>query len=96
MSEIKYKRVLLKLSGEMLGGQEKRGIDISVLDEISNQIKRMLEAKAEMAIVIGAGNFWRGKKEDEIERTPSIVFPTNIASAFISAALKAAAVSVVK
>lgn len=71
MSEIKYKRVLLKLSGEMLGGQEKRGIDISVLDEISNQIKRMLEAKAEMAIVIGAGNFWRGKKEDEIERTTS-------------------------
>ena len=66
MSEIKYKRVLLKLSGEMLGGQEKRGIDISVLDEISNQIKRMLEAKAEVAIVIGAGNFWRGKKEDEI------------------------------
>ena len=50
MSEIKYKRVLLKLSGEMLGGQEKRGIDISVLDEISNQIKRMLEAKAEVAI----------------------------------------------
>ena len=46
MSEIKYKRVLLKLSGEMLGGQEKRGIDISVLDEISNQIKRMLEAKS--------------------------------------------------
>ena len=71
MSEIKYKRVLLKLSGEMLGGQEKRGIDISVLDEISNQIKRMLEAKAEVAIVIGAGNFWRGKKEDEIERTTS-------------------------
>ena len=71
MSEIKYKRVLLKLSGEMLGGQEKRGIDISVLDQISNQIKTLLKEKVEVAVVIGAGNFWRGKSEDEIERTSS-------------------------
>lgn len=71
MSATKYKRVLLKLSGEMLGGQEKKGIDICVLNEITNQIKKMLEAKVEIAIVIGAGNFWRGKKEDEIERTAS-------------------------
>lgn len=71
MSEIKYKRILLKLSGEMLGGQEKKGIDISILDQISNQIKTLLKQKVEVAVVIGAGNFWRGKSEDEIERTSS-------------------------
>ena len=56
MSEIKYKRVLLKLSGEMLGGQEKRGIDISVLDQISNQIKTLLKEKVEVAVVFGEEN----------------------------------------
>ncbi len=71
MSGLKYKRVLLKLSGEMLGGQGKRGIDISVLDQICNQIKSLLKEKVEVAVVIGAGNFWRGKSENEIERTAS-------------------------
>ena len=71
MSDAMYKRVLLKLSGEMLAGNEKKGIDINTLDQICIQIKRLIENNVEVAIVVGGGNFWRGKSEDEIERTTS-------------------------
>ena len=71
MSEAKYKRVLLKLSGEMLAGEEKKGIDINTLDQICIQVKKLVEKNIEVAIVVGGGNFWRGKAEYEIERTTS-------------------------
>lgn len=56
----KYKRVLLKLSGEALMGKKKFGIDRSVLKQVSRQIKDIVEHGVEVAIVVGGGNFWRG------------------------------------
>lgn len=56
----KYKRVLLKLSGEALMGKRSFGIDPTVLTHVAQQIKRVIEQEVEVAIVVGGGNFWRG------------------------------------
>lgn len=56
---LKYKRVLLKLSGEVFQGVEKHGIDFNLLDDLARQIKEVQKAGAQVAIVIGGGNFWR-------------------------------------
>ena len=71
MNNIKYKRVLLKLSGEALAGEEKTGISEEVIADICLQIKKILELGVEVAVVVGAGNFWRGRYGKEIERTTS-------------------------
>ena len=71
MEDIKYKRVLLKLSGEALAGEEKTGISASVIEGICMQVKQILELGVEVAIVVGAGNFWRGRYGKEMERTTS-------------------------
>ncbi|HEX76185.1 MAG TPA: UMP kinase [Dehalococcoidia bacterium] len=60
MSKAKYKRVLLKLSGEALMGEKGFGVDHSVLARVAQQIKRVIEQEVEIAIVVGGGNFWRG------------------------------------
>jgi len=67
---IKYKRVLLKLSGEALAGEAKKGIDSETVDKICEQIKVLTELGAEVAIVVGGGNFWRGASV-KMERTTS-------------------------
>ena len=56
----KYKRVLLKLSGEALMGKQSFGIDPLVLTRVARQIKRVIKSDVEVAIVVGGGNFWRG------------------------------------
>ena len=71
MEDIKYKRVLLKLSGEALAGEAKTGISPNVMEDICMQIKTILELGVEVAIVVGAGNFWRGRYGKEMERTTS-------------------------
>ena len=71
MSETKYKRILLKLSGEALAGDKKTGIDANVLGRICDEIKKVKELGVEIAIVVGGGNFWRGKYGTEMERTTS-------------------------
>lgn len=71
MEEIKYKRVLLKLSGEALAGDAKTGISPEVMEKICDQVKNILNLGVEVAIVVGAGNFWRGRYGKEIERTTS-------------------------
>ena len=60
MTETKYKRVLLKLSGESFAGENKFGIDITTLAKIAKQIKGIVEMRVEVAIVVGGGNIWRG------------------------------------
>lgn len=60
MGKAKYKRVLLKLSGEALMGKRGFGIDPEVLTQVARQIKRVIEQKVEIAVVVGGGNFWRG------------------------------------
>ncbi len=61
MSELKFKRVLLKLSGEALAPQEGSGIDPHAANEIALHVKSVVEMGADLAIVIGGGNLWRGK-----------------------------------
>ena len=64
---LKYKRVLLKLSGEGLLGEGKI-IDHKKVSDLADVIKKCIEAGLEMAIVIGGGNIWRGAKHGEVER----------------------------
>ena len=71
MSKARYKRILLKLSGEALAGDKKTGIDANVLGRICDEIKKVKELGVEIAIVVGGGNFWRGKYGTEMERTTS-------------------------
>ena len=71
MSGAVYKRVLLKLSGEAMAGDKKTGIDAEVLASICNQIREVVKMGVQVSIVIGGGNFWRGKYGYTIERTTS-------------------------
>ena len=66
MSEIKYKRVLLKLSGESLMGKNGYGIDPQVLDFFSNEIKKVHDIGVQLGIVIGGGNIYRGLNAAEL------------------------------
>ena len=71
MANLKYKRVLLKLSGEALAGEAKTGLDINVLGNLCNQIKELVKLGVQVGIVVGGGNFWRGKYGSKMERTTS-------------------------
>ncbi|MFC1949657.1 UMP kinase [Chloroflexota bacterium] len=65
MAATKYKRVLLKLSGEAFGGKEGYGIDASTLRAIAAQVKQVMKMGVGVAIVVGGGNIWRGAKAEE-------------------------------
>ena len=65
----KYKRVLLKLSGEALAGEKGFGLDESTLDAIAEQIKEVIILGVEVAVVVGGGNFWRGRSGKGMDRT---------------------------
>lgn len=67
MSE--YKRVMLKLSGEALAGEKKQGFDEATCIKVANQVKQLVEQGIEVGIVIGGGNFWRGRTSETIDRT---------------------------
>lgn len=69
--EIAYKRILLKLSGEALAGERKNGIDAETLGNICDKIKEIVDMGVEVSIVVGGGNFWRGRYGHEMERTTS-------------------------
>ena len=68
MEEAKYKRILLKLSGEALAGQNKTGIDVETVGKICDKIKEITEMGVEVGIVVGGGNFWRGRNGHQMER----------------------------
>ena len=68
MSDIKYKRILLKLSGEALAGDKKVGIDDEVVNKITGKIKEVSDLGVEVAIVVGGGNFWRGRSSEKMDR----------------------------
>ena len=65
----KYKRVLLILSGEALAGDKGTGFDEATCVPVAKQIKDLVDAGTEVAIVIGGGNFWRGRSSETIDRT---------------------------
>ncbi len=70
MPEAKYKRVLLKLSGEALAGEDKTGINIQVVGKICDKLKEVVDMGVQVAIVVGGGNFWRGRRNGEqMEKT---------------------------
>jgi uridylate kinase len=64
MADTKYKRVLLKLSGEAFGGEKEFGIDVSTLVKVAKQIKQVAEMGVGVAIVVGGGNIWRGSEAE--------------------------------
>lgn len=66
---IKYKRILLKLSGEALSGNKGFGLDVETIQNICKGIESAYELGAEIGIVVGGGNFWRGRSSGEMERT---------------------------
>jgi uridylate kinase len=66
MSEAKYKRIVLKLSGEALSGKLGYGIDPTIIRSIAAQIKEIAQMNVEVAVVVGAGNIWRGKSGSEM------------------------------
>ncbi len=67
----KFKRVILKLSGEALAGDKGFGFDDKVIEDICSSIKKVHDLGVEIAIVVGGGNFWRGRSGVEIERASS-------------------------
>jgi len=71
MNEPKYKRVLLKISGEALAGAQHRGLDFEVIGSVCDVIKKCVEQGVQVGVVVGGGNFWRGLKDggDRMERT---------------------------
>lgn len=69
MPELKYKRVLLKLSGEALAGSKGNGVDAKTVGEICDKIKEIVDLGVKVGIVVGGGNFWRGRNGHQMERT---------------------------
>lgn len=63
MSEPKYKRVLLKISGEALAGEAGRGLDFEVINAVAAAIKKCVALGVQVGVVVGGGNFWRGVKD---------------------------------
>ena len=64
-----YKRVLLKLSGEVLAGEKGSGIDFEKVMDVCKRVKECVDMGVQVAIVVGGGNFWRGRSSGEMDRT---------------------------
>lgn len=71
MGNPKYKRVLLKISGEALAGDASRGLDFHVIGQVCDVVKRCVDLGVQVGVVVGGGNFWRGVKDGagRMERT---------------------------
>ncbi len=71
MEKPKYHRVLLKISGEALAGDQGRGLDFDVIGQVCDVVKACRDLGVQIGIVVGGGNFWRGQKDggDRMERT---------------------------
>lgn len=69
MSNAKYKRVIIKLSGEALAGENDHGINEKTLDKVVDQIIAVKKLGVQIGIIVGGGNFWRGRQGKEMDRT---------------------------
>ncbi len=67
--ESKYKRVMLKISGEAMSGGKGFGLDTPTIDDIAKKIKEAVDMGVEVSIVVGGGNFWRGRSGGNMDRT---------------------------
>lgn len=66
--EPKYKRIVLKISGEALAGEDKFGLNEAMLSEVAMQVKEIYDMGVQIAIVVGGGNFWRGRTSKSMDR----------------------------
>ena len=64
-----YKRLLLKLSGEVLAGEAGHGFDFNVINDVCLNIKKVTDKGVQVGIVVGGGNFWRGRSSGDMDRT---------------------------
>ncbi|MDD2481455.1 MAG: UMP kinase [Lutispora sp.] len=69
MQPVKYKRIILKLSGEALAGAKDFGLDQGTIENIAQKVKELVGLGVEVAIVVGGGNFWRGRSGKGMDRT---------------------------
>ena len=71
VSAIKYKRIMLKVSGEALAGEAHRGLDFDVINSVCRSIKTCVDEGVQVGLMVGAGNFWRGVKDgaDKMQRS---------------------------
>ena len=69
MDKAIYKRVIIKLSGEALAGEKGNGIDEKILDSVTDQLIEVKNLGVEIGIIVGGGNFWRGRQGREMDRT---------------------------
>ena len=71
MSQIKYRRIMLKVSGEALAGPAHRGLDFDVINSVCDSIKACVDEGIQVGLMVGAGNFWRGVKDgaDKMQRS---------------------------
>jgi len=71
LSELKYKRIMLKVSGEALAGEQHRGLDFDVIHSVCESIKACVDMGVQVGLMVGAGNFWRGVKDgaDKMQRS---------------------------
>ncbi len=65
----KYNRILIKLSGEALAGEKHSGLDFNVINNICSSIKKAADTGVQIGIVVGGGNFWRGRSSGDMDRT---------------------------
>ena len=98
MEQPKYKRVLLKISGEALAGDASRGLDFNVIGQVCEVIKECTQLGVQVGVVVGGGNFWRGLKDGggRMERTRADhmgMLATVINSLALQSALEAAGVA---
>ena len=71
MEQLKYKRILLKVSGEALAGEAHRGLNFDIINDVCASIKQCVQMGVQVGVVIGGGNFWRGVKDgaDRMQRS---------------------------
>ncbi len=65
---LKYQRILLKISGEALAGEKKTGLDEEMLQQVAEQVKAIKDMGVQVAVVVGGGNFWRGRTSQSMDR----------------------------
>lgn len=68
MSALKYKRILVKISGEALAGERGTGLDFPVVEQVCSQLKKCCEMGCQVSVVVGAGNFWRGRNGNSMDQ----------------------------
>lgn len=66
---LRYNRILLKLSGEALAGEKGFGLDYDIIESVCKSIKDCVDLGAQVAVVVGGGNFWRGRSNERMDRT---------------------------